>query len=102
MCRPSFGRVFILNVCYPARPPGKAEVLEMHDCKDAGDRTTQETKSRSNFQVKADIMGHEKPTMTYGLYSVGSGYEQMKDTVDCSYQNSVTFRTLSFFVDRSS
>ncbi len=30
-----------------------AEVLEMHDCKEAGGRTTQETKSRSTFQVKA-------------------------------------------------
>ncbi len=45
-------------------------------------------------------MGHEKPTMAYGLDSGGSGYEQMKDAVDCSCQNSVTFCTLSFFVDR--
>ena len=46
-------------------------------------------------------MGHEKPTMTYGLDSGGSGYEQMKDAVDCSCQNSETYLTLSLSVDRS-
>jgi len=46
-------------------------------------------------------MGHEKPTMTYGLYSGGSDYEQMKDAVDCSCQNSVTYLTLSLSVYRS-
>ena len=34
--------------------------------------------------VAADIMGHEKPTMTYGLYSGGSSMEQMRSAIEQS------------------
>ena len=32
--------------------------------------------------VAADILGHEKETMTYGLYSGGTSVEQKKEAVD--------------------
>lgn len=32
--------------------------------------------------VAADILGHEKPTMTYGLYSGGSNYETKKGAIE--------------------
>lgn len=32
--------------------------------------------------VTADIVGHEKPSITYGLYSGGNKYEVMKDAIE--------------------
>lgn len=32
--------------------------------------------------VTADIVGHEKPTMTYGLYSGGNRYEVLKEAIE--------------------
>lgn len=32
--------------------------------------------------IAADILGHEKQTMTYGVYSGGTSIEQMRDAVD--------------------
>jgi integrase len=32
--------------------------------------------------VTADIIGHEKPTMTYGVYSGGSSMEQKREAIN--------------------
>lgn len=48
-------------------------------------RSTVSTKLRRakvDEGIAADIMGHDIPTITYGLYSGGSGYELMKEAIE--------------------
>lgn len=43
-----------------------------------------EPRSRATYvleRIAADILGHEKQTMTYGLYSGGSSLQQKRDTI---------------------
>jgi integrase len=44
--------------------------------------TTQLENAGVNENVTADIIGHEKPRMTYGLYSGGTNLEVKRDAVD--------------------